>query len=939
MKVNGNLGLCTLLALLFSAFSCVFTFAVYGAKSGPKEAPSAAAPAHTVEELVHQSTRAFAGGDWRAAASHCIALLRDYGDRPEIAPLAKRFQLTLLQCHLYLHEWTEALPLFAPAIRSLSRAPPALQGELLLQKAICERQLGQYEAARESISSSLTLLPANVPRRADATLLLAACMLESNDWGAAGKLVEESLSTLPEQCKEKAVLLGMQAHLKASQPQRAYTLFSTALARSPEATARIGFQLLLLEAAAAFLENGEPKSALLSLARVHPPDRLLALQRQRVTKIRSQPSAVRARQDLPTESAVPNNEDPATLEDEINALGSGTSFSEHTRLLSASAHRALNRHHEAALILEDAVSRLPSSEAMEAASLESAKTWFELERWQHVIDSANRFAKAYPASKQLPLMLYLRGCAQQKAGVLGDALATFQSLAKTPAKEISINAEFMHALTLLLDNRTSESMQGLASFLQKHRKHVLAASAGYFLCIAKGQQGPPQSLRSAACAYLESFPHGEHKPLVLLKRAQSLSALKEKAAAVADLETLLADSPGHACAGEAALLLGSCRLSLGDRNGALIAWRNVPTEQVAAKEEGLLKCAKLLYQSERFVELRECLREFDSVAPDTGRAAEAAGWMWKACDLADHPEEAATWALARIESSGNDPHSKGADALLTRAASLAAAGRLHEAWSAKIASLRASAETDARHTLHSRLVWADACALRSKNPVEASRCYIEAATLHPADVTSPAVLADGAEALETAGKTAEATGLWHALLKWHPDAPQIDKALCALVRLDCAARQPEAAWHWVRRFEQTAAASPLLPKLLLLKATLQTDQGRPLEALRSLDQLLHEKNAASVVKAEALFRMGQIHRDAGALRVAISYLQRTYVSYGRFQPWAAKAYIVSAEAFHALGDHAAARNTYREFLASGPPEESPDRALAVLRLKSLEEKP
>jgi tetratricopeptide (TPR) repeat protein len=408
---------------------------------------------------------------------------------------------------------------------------------------------------------------------------------------------------------------------------------------------------------------------------------------------------------------------------------------------------------------------------------------------------------------------------------------------------------------------------------------------------------------------------------------------------MADLESLLANAPGHACAGEAALLLGDCRLSLGDGEGALAAWRCVPDDQVAAKEEGLLKCAKHLHRGNRFAELRQCLQQFDSVQADTDRVAEALGWLWKTCERDEHPEEAAAWALKRIESLGDDPDSKGADLLILRTLALTATGRQHELWSTAIAALLASAEADGRRTLHSRLLWADACALRLKNPAEASRRFIAAATLHPANVTSPAALADGAEAMEAAGKAVEAAGLWRELPKWHPDAPQLDRALYALARLDCAARRSESAWLWVTRFEKTNAASPLLPRLLLLKATLQAEQGRPNDALKILDQLLREKTAAAAVKAEALFRMGQIHQTAGALTVAISYLQRTYVSYGRFQPWAARAYIASAEAFHALGDRDAARNTYREFLDSKPPEESPERVQAVSKLRLLEENP
>jgi hypothetical protein len=139
----------------------------------------------------------------------------------------------------------------------------------------------------------------------------------------------------------------------------------------------------------------------------------------------------------------------------------------------------------------------------------------------------------------------------------------------------------------------------------------------------------------------------------------------------------------------------------------------------------------------------------------------------------------------------------------------------------------------------------------------------------------------------------------------------------------------------VRRFEQSSPGSPLLPRLLLVKAGLQRSEGKTADALRSLEQVLRERGAGAVVKCEALFCMGDLHQSQGQPRLALPYLQRVYVSYGGFQPWAARAYLASAEAFTSLGEPAAARNSYAELLASGLAPDAPERALAASMLKAL----
>jgi tetratricopeptide (TPR) repeat protein len=902
--------------------------------------PPVAAPSLTLEELVHHCTKSFAAQDWHSAAAHGQALIRDYGDRAELTQLLPRIQLVLLQSNLRLQQWAEAAPLFEPVLRKLHGASPEVKGELLVQKASCERHLEQHATARTSVTGALSLLPATSARRADAVLLLAACTLDCKEPEEAGGLLEQTLPSIPNHLTENALIVGMQAFLVAEKPERAFALFCSGVTKSAASASRIGIQFLLLETASALLESGAAESALTCLSRIQPPEQLVSEQRQRLAVLRNATATGRLQQSASAQPRDALQSEMAQLQSELDSLGTGAVVSESSRLLTAAAYRALNRLHEAALVLEDAVVQIPSSGALEAASVELAKTWFELGRWQRVIGSVERFSKAFAASKHLSLMLYLRGCAEQKAGFFDMALSTFQTLLKSGgAAELGVNAAFMHALSLQLANRLPEAVQELQLFWQRHKTHPLAEAAAYWLCEAQARLGPPGTLRAVADEYLKCFPNGENKPSVLLRRAQALNTLEQKATAILDLENILGERPDHACTGEASLLLGDCRLALGAVEDALAAWRAVPESQTAAREEGLLKCAKLLYRCERFIELNELLRTSIFSRFDSPRLAEAAGWLWKACEREGQPEEALQWALERLESLGDDPSSAGVEALLSFVSTRSGSAPEERLCREKADAISAAVAADGRKTFCTRMCWANAIRLRAQNSDEANRRFIQAATLYPASLTGPAVLADGAAALENEGRPAEAARLWRELLKWHPRAHQKDGALCALARFELASQRANQAWSWIERFEKSRSVSPFRPGVLLVKAVLQNDAGKAPDALQTLDQLLREKNATPAAKCEALFRMGEIHRAAGATRRAISYLQRAYVFYGRSQPWAAKAYIASAEAFLALGDKTAARNTYTEFLASDAPADSPERARAVSELGLLEARP
>jgi TolA-binding protein len=426
---------------------------------------------------------------------------------------------------------------------------------------------------------------------------------------------------------------------------------------------------------------------------------------------------------------------------------------------------------------------------------------------------------------------------------------------------------------------------------------------------------------------------------VLLMRVQALHAAGDKSGAISDLEKLLGETPEHAGAGEAALLLGDCLLSIGKIDAALAAWANIPPEQPEARAEGLLKSAKILHRNGQPNALRKLLLTFEYRNATTPRLAEVAQWLWRSCAAEGLHTDAAAWILDQIALHGDNPAASGIEPLLSVGAQLARAKAEWETWNTHLKELLSAAEEADQPTLSSRVQWALATHNAEHTHATSNQLLIEAASRNPASLTGAAVLADGAAAAEKTGRLLDASRLWRDLLRWHPRAPERDRAFYGLASLDFEMQRHESTHEWIRRFEKATPNSPLIPRLRLLKARLEQSEGRPEDALKSLDQLIRDKAAGAAAKCEALYSIGAIHLAAGAPRLALPYLQRVYVSYAGFQPWAAKAHLSSAEIFKTLGDHASARNTYRELLASGLATDAPERSLASEKLRAIGETP
>jgi tetratricopeptide (TPR) repeat protein len=928
----GALRLAVLACLLLTSL----TAPAPAAKTPERPQRTAPTPGLTVEELVHETARALSSGAWQAAVEHCNALLRDFDDRPETAHLRARAQLTLLRCYLQMEQWTEAAPLFETALGLLAAAPPAARAELLLQKTACELRLSRQALACKSISDCLQLLPAGAPIHTEALLLQATCLLTSGRPAEAGALLETVLDTLDHRRAHAALQSGMQAFLEANQPGRACTLFSEAVRKSPGLAENIGTQTVLLQVGSKLLEQAEPAAALACLRYIPQRERLLAAQRRHLAFLETAPASKQMQSATHQYEATIPRQLASKLRAELEAFGNGEAFAAVTQVQLAAAYQALGRLHEAALVLEETTRRLSPSETLESAMVDLAGVWMQLERWEKVSETAAQFASSYPESKHKPLMLYLRGCAEQKAGRFAQALESFHALSQDhKGHELVASARFMEAFTLLLNSQPGEAGRRFAAFLATHKKHELAEPSAHWLCAALTQSAPPALVRAAADAYLADFPAGENRSYVRLRRAQALHALGDRKEAVPELEKLLSSEPEHPCAGEAALLLGDDLLFLGETAGALAAWQRVPQNLREAREEALLKSARVLYRAGRAGELREVLRDFDGMYADSPRLVEVAGWLRKAFASEGSAPDVDAWIFERILLQGNNPEAPGMDLLLAAAAVRLNTGDEKKGFRARLQQLNAAALEAAQPTLSSRLKWAAAKQLSASDAAEAGLLFVEAASLAPPAGTSPAVLADGAAALEAAGRRAEAFRLWRELLRWHPCSQEIDRAFCALAAHDFEAQRFDSAQHWISRFEKAAPGSPLLSQVLLLKARLLRAGGKPGEAHAVLEQLLREKTAGAASKCEALYLTGEMHLEGGNPRLAIPYLQRVYVSYGRRQPWAARAYIASGEAFVTLGDLLAARNTFQELLSSGLALEAADKAAAAERLKTL----
>jgi len=916
----------------------------------------AAPPAHntpapftnlTAEDLLRLANRNLAAGNWADAANAFLCFLKDFEDRQETALLVRKFRPSLAISLMRLGRFAEARQQLEKAIAARPAYPEPLQRELLFQNGICAMQLNLFAEARKLFLSAM-LPPVEYaplglplpPRAQQIHLLVALCLFnEANPKEAAAHLSRVRHLLDPEN-QTRAAALQFRALIAGESFEQALQLFQSDATRLSDSRYLLTTQTLLLKLGDGLLERGLNRQALAALRQIQPFEKLLKIQDSALATRSAQAKLKEAQRQPERPGSVEANPAFADAHIELEAFRVLKNFDLSVRLRQVAAYQSLRRHQEAALVLEQALEGCSQSPLLDGAIISLAQCWGELERWEKVLSLASRFLRNTPQNtpqnaKQRSALTYFKGLAEQKIGLHAESLRTLDSLSQVrPQQEFELRAEFAAAFTQLLADHPTDAAARFHLYLNRHPKHATAEDASQWFCVALGFDKQHAACRAAADDYVLHFPEGEARPVVLLQKARSTSALKLQAQAEAELNYWLTAFPQHELKGEAALMLGDLLSARNATDAALVSFAKIPATHSRPFDEGFFKAAKLLQQTQQLPQLYAHLLRFSEQRPESPRLAGAVLWAAK---VAESPESGVPTHTAHelpfdvLRRLGDNPVAEGVEGIFEPMAKQASTPELRTALLHRLTLAHKAASQSGKPCLTRRLLWAIGRVQLQTNPTAAQAALLDAAEKAPPDSTSPRLLADFADALAVANRPSEAKLLWLDLIKWHPAAAQKDRTFTFLAA-SAATEDKTAALRWITRFEKECGASALSGSILLTKAHIQEAAGDSKAARKTLEALLKERAIPAESKADALLLLADSLMRSRDPRTAIPYYQRVYVLYARWPERVAKAYLRSGEAFEALGNVPAARRTYQEMLASSLPR----IAEAQTHLDSLE---
>ncbi|TSA34211.1 MAG: outer membrane protein assembly factor BamD [Verrucomicrobiaceae bacterium] len=902
----------------------------------------------TAQEYYANAERLYADGKYEEAGRLYQKLLDEFGKSKEAEGAIRSIRFRHAMCYVHQRKFGDALE---PIRAALAQQPPLQTSEiqeLQFWLGVAEIEEKDFPAAREALEKFILLFPPEAEKNPasaqqypaagkipEARLLIGSAWLLEEKYKEAAEYYAGLKSGLVPENRSRSVVLQLYSLLQDNQNDEAMKVIGEEFPHIGDISQLVTFQTLTLELGSRWLEAGENRKAIACLQRVWPSERLLKHQEERLAELEGRLRAAEAspRSDPYTKFLL--GQIIAKVKHEVESFQKIKSFDAALRLRLATAYQEMKRYREAALILEDMLRSMPPDNVVEQASVNLVQTWFQVGRWPKVIEASDAFRTIFPESKSIPLVLYLKGLAAQKDLKFDESLAAFDAILKDyKDSEIAPRALFMKGFTLLLAEKNSDAITVFETFGKTYPKHELADAAAYWRGMGFSLDKQFAEARTAMDEYLKDFPKGQFAGNAVFRKAYCAQQLEDYKTSIKELRSFMRTYPGHEQAGEARILLGDALMNEGEMEEGMAAFKGIPREETRFYEEGVFKTAKALKLMEEYDRLLDHLTAFQKENPRSPRVAEAIyqiGWVLR---QDNKPDKARDLYWQAIQEHGDDPSIRSVEDLFPALARLYK-GDESAQYIARLRTLGQEAGAKGQKTLKMRALWAAGSALKKSDPDQSRALMLEAAALANVQTTNPLLLADFAETLQSAGKSAESVAMYHDLVKWNPRAPQKDRALAALGFAELSNGNEAAALSWFDRYEKETLGSMLVGKVLLAKAGLQQKQGRPDDARATLEALLANPLSGGKEKAEALYRIGEIHMASGKPQLAVPYFQRIYVMHGRWAEWVAKAYVRSGEAFEKLKDTDSARKTYQEL--SGKEEFSgfPETARAKERLQAL----
>ena len=817
-------------------------------------------------------------------------------------------------------KFAEAVPVFQALEESTTYRDKAL-----MYRSMAAQQANQFDVAIDALNRLLATAPRDADW-ADSALTLIALQLQQKNLEAARRgleLLRGNLNTVDNLA---------------------------------------GLNVLSLQLGDTLLGANDLAGALTSYRTVLPRAELLRLQKQRTARMEAQ--LARQKSLFRGSASVTDSDTVRRVETRIKATKEALDEiakrgDYDATLFYRLGHTFLQRGGawEAAIVLERLLKEFPQAQEREQASLELVRAYADSGRVDRMRTALDDFMRNIPDSKLLPQALYV---AAQTAFDRGRADLQLEFL------EVGVNrfpdAELTEFMVLMQTNahfsggRFEEARTSAEHYITKYPQGRFAEDATYLKAMATLVLGRAADAIKDINAYLAKYPEGRFVADGRYRIGAALYAMQDYDAAEKQLDSWLADYPvDHAQRGEALSTMGDVYAGQGRINEAITSYRSAMSATLTDDQLGYVldELTKHYQGKKEFNTAAVMWEEFARERPDHPFVINAAYWIGKLRAREGRADEAISQMGDIARRYITDPNRDAVERLLTQMAALLARNPKAgpdgvrppppsaEQISARVTRELTTGQDASQPTVRARVLFTEAeVASLRKNTVLRDQLLSRIGDEIAPEALPPGLLGRVGDLLREQGKLDRARACYDQLVLRYPRSMYADFGYVGLGELAyLSGDYDNALIHFTNAIDRAGARFKLLEATLGRAKTLLAS-GKLDAAKELFEQIASNRSWRGEATAQSIYSLGEILLKRGSsndLAQAQAHFQRVFISYKKFTPWVAKAYLSSGQTFEKLGQAKEALATYKEMIRARDRFETyPELQRAEERVKVLE---
>ncbi len=600
-----------------------------------------------------------------------------------------------------------------------------------------------------------------------------------------------------------------------------------------------------------------------------------------------------------------------------------------------------DRKWEAAVVYQQIIDRLPKVTEREPALFGLILEFADVNEAAKAQQRCEQYLREFKAGPNAETVGYLLGAMALEANNPKAAETYFgKALTNQPKSSFREQMRYLLANAKLAQGKYDEAGADYKKYLNDFPKGQFREDAQYRIALGELFAGKYESAMNTLRDYLTKNGHAAYVTDAKYRLAVCKYAASLYDDVIRDCREWEADYPKNQQLGEVLALHADALAGAGRDEEATPVY--IHSFQTAATEDvinySLFAASKLLQKKGDWERVSALFADFIEKKPDSPSIPTALYWIGKAKAHEGKLDEAKQITADTIKKYINDPHREAVELLLSQLAQLCLKRPAGDTGDARVEleNLLASSADASTATARSRILYAKAELARlRRQPAEEERSLAEIARTFKPEELSPVLLGCAGDYLRAQNLPDQAAKFYQCLLDEFPKSDNVDFAYAGLGEMALTRNELPRALKLFSDGTDKIAANTRLRDLTLGKAKTLLAMQRYVEAKKVFEQVASVREWRGEATAFAVYSLGEIEARRFHWAEANAYYQRVYVSYQKFLPWVAKAYLHSAECLEKLGKPQEAANTYREMLRNDRLASFSETAEARRKLESM----